>query len=219
MPLRSQNPPQANIEKAKQIERYLQRRFIGTVYASLGIVYALLVSAIFWGLIHASLLKGGRVIVSVVVAIALVPAAMVFLGYFVSPNDPISNWLLKIAGKWRQPLDTTSELYTFRELMLGGETTCIKISFYLPVENHTDVVKERLYNYVHGVLGRECGARTEPPSLREVQNLIDAPMEILASEFDVPVLFSEVHEVYLMQAMLDFPAIKGSGRYWTGIGA
>lgn len=217
--MRRQNPPQAHIDKAKNIERYLRRPVIGSVYAGLGVLYAVLVSAIFVGLIQGSLLKGTAITIAVFAAIVLVPAGAAFLGFFVSPNDPISHWLIAAADKWRRPLDTPPELYTFRELMLNGETSCIKISFSLPVVNHTEEVKERIYNYVHGVLGKECGARTSLPSRLEIQNLIEAPMEILASEQDIPILYWEVHEVYEIQAAFGLNENPLSAGYWAGMGA
>lgn len=216
--MRRQNPPQAYIEKARQIERYMRRPVIGLVYASLGILYAVLTWVIFVSLVRDSLLKETPIAVAVLAAIVLVPAAGAFLGVFVSPNDPISHRLAAAADKWRRPLDTPRELFTFRELMMSGETSCIRISFYLPPESKTGEIKERIYNYAHGVLGKECGSLTAPPSRLEIQNLIEAPMEILASECDIPILYWEVDEVYEMQPGFNTPNTL-SPQYWAGIGA
>ncbi|HEV2463883.1 MAG TPA: hypothetical protein VGT04_08765 [Acidobacteriaceae bacterium] len=215
--MRRQNPPQANIEKAKHIERYMRRPVIGMVYASLGIVYAVFAWAIFFSLVRDSLLAETPITVAVFAAIVLVPAGGAFLGVFVSPNDPISHRLAEVADKWRRPLDTPAELFTFRELMMSGETSCIKISFFLPLNNRTGSIKERIYNYVHGVLGKECGLRTAPPPRLEVQNLIEAPMEILASECDIPILYWEVDEVYEMQPGFNTPNTLSP--QYSGMGA
>lgn len=217
--MRRQNPPQEHIERAKRIEQYLRRPVIGSVYAGLGILYAVLASAIFVGLIRGSLLKETPVTIAVFAAIVLVPAGAALLEFLMSPNDPISRWLIRISDNWRRPLDTTPELYTFRELMMNGEASCIKISFCLPVENNTAEVKERLYNYAHGVLGKECASREEPPTSLEIQNLIEAPMEILASECDIPMLYWEVQEVYEMQDAFAPTEDRLSTQYWAGMGA
>lgn len=216
--MRRQNPPQANIEKAKHIEQYMRRPVIGMVYASLGILYAVAAWAIFMSLVRDSFLKETPLTVAVFAAIVLVPAAGAFLGVFMSPNDPISHRLAAAADKWRRPLDTPPELFTFRELMMGGETSCIKISFYLPPESKTGEIKERIYNYAHGVLGKECGSRTAPPPGLEIQNLLESPMEILASECNIPILYWEVDEVYEMQPGFNTPNTL-SPQYWAGMGA
>lgn len=216
--MRRQNPPQANIERAKHIERYMRRSVIGVVYASLGIVYAVFVWAIFLSLVHDSLLRQTPVTVAVFAAIVLVPATGAFLGVFASPKDPISRWLAGTANKWRRPLDTPAELFTFRELMMSGETSCIKVSFFLPLENKTGETKERIYNYAHGALGRECGLRSTPPTRLEIQNLIEAPMEILAAERNIPILYWEVDEVYEMEPGFNISNTL-SPQYWSGMGA
>ena len=196
----------------------MRRPMIGVMYASLGIVYAVFVWAIFVSLVRDSILKQTPTTVAVFAAIVLVPAMGALLGVFMSPNDPISRWLAAAADKWRRPLDTPAELFTFRELMMSGETSCIKISFFLPPESKTGEIKERIYNYAHGVLGKECGLRTVPPSALDIQNLIEAPMEMLAAERNIPILYWEVDEVYEMQG--EFNSLNAlSPQFWAGMGA
>lgn len=193
--MRRQNPPQAHIAKAEQIEKYLHPAIIGCVYAGLGVFYALLVSAIFGALFHGSVLKNSPLTVAIFAAVVVVPAMLAFAGFFFRPRDPLSRSLTSIAQTWRRPLELRVEECTFTEWLVGGESVRVKALFYYPAVSHTDEVKQRIYSYGRSALMRDCSLRESAPSRAEAEAAFDAALEMVAKECGVPILYSEVWEI------------------------
>ena len=194
--MRRQNPPQAYLDKASEIEKYSNPLTTAAIYATVGILYAVFISLIFGILLYKSVLNPTAPIVTIFAAIALIPAIFAFLTWFLRPDDPLTSHVRELAEVWRRPLNVTSEQCTFKVQRTDGGTLCVDLSFYYPVSQRTAAIKERLYTYVHSALTCNCTMRVEVPTAEEIERLLDRPLEMLATEFKIPVLYLEVRNVY-----------------------
>lgn len=201
--LRRQNPPQAHITRAEHIERYLHPAIIGSIYAGLGIFYALLVSAIFGVLLHGAVLKNSPATMGVFAFIVVVPAMLAIGGFFVRPNDPLSRSFLRVAQTWRRPLDLHAEDCTFSEGLMNGESVRVKALFYYPVEGRSPEVIERVHSYVKSALMRNCSLRSSAPTQEEVADAINGALEIVAHECGIPILYCEIQSVSQVNSNLE----------------
>lgn len=194
--MRRQNPPQAYLDKASEIEKYSSPLTTAAIYGTVGILYAVFIALIFGILLYKSVLNPTAPIVTIFAAIAFIPAIFAFLTWFLRPNDPLTSHIRELADVWRRPLNVTPEQCTFKVNRTDGEILCVDLSFYYPVSQQTAAVKERLYTYVHSTLTCNCTIRVGVPTPEEIEHLLDRPLEMLAAEAKIPVLYLEVRNVY-----------------------
>lgn len=202
--MRKQNPPQAYLENADFLERYLRLSVILPIYAIASLLCIGIVTLTFTLLIHNGVLSSTPPVISAFVTLLCLPAAAAILFCLLRPRDPVSAWLVGGVKTWRQPLEMHREDCTFKELLGSGEGLCVKVAVYYPVRNHTQDIKERLYLYMQSALARDCSMRIAVPDNGQVETAIEPALEIVASERGVPVLYSEVMEVATMQADNNF---------------
>jgi hypothetical protein len=193
--MRRQNPPQDHIDKAHELEKFLDPTTIAAMYAIFGILFALFVSIVYAVLVHSFVLEPTRSISAIFVVVGGIPLVFAFVAYFASPRDPVSSYITKLATAWRRPLDVCANEFVFQELLMDGEALCFKLAVYYPSKYHTADVKERLYNYLNGALAQDCSARVSMPTELEVEEAIASPLELMASQFDITVLYPEIREV------------------------
>jgi hypothetical protein len=202
--MRKQNPPQAYLENADYLERYLRLSVILPIYAIASLLCIGIVTLTFTLLIHNGVLSSTPPVISAFVTLLCLPVAAAILFCFLRPRDPVSAWLLGGVETWRQPLEMHREDCTFKELLGSGEGLCVKVAVYYPVKHYSQDVKERLYLYMQSALARDCSMRIAVPDNGKVESAIEPALEIVASERDVPVLYSEVVEVATIQADFNF---------------
>lgn len=193
--MRNQNPPPAHIEKAHEIEQFLGAATIGSVYGVAGVFYCVIVWVTFAFLVDESFLNLTPLTVTVFAAIAFIPALLALLAYLIRPKDPLSLYIQKHANVWRRPLGVTPEQCIFNEMLMNGETICVQLSFFYPPADQTQEVKERLYTYVNAVLAKHCSTRETLPTNEEVQEVIAPALEVVATERDISVLYSQIRDV------------------------
>ncbi len=195
--MRRQNPPQAYLDKAQRIEKYLSPLTTAAIYGTCGILYAVFIALIFGILVSTSVLNPTAAVVTIFAAIAIIPATLAFLAWFLRPNDPLSRYIQQLADVWRHPLNVPPDSCTFKVFRNDGEVLCVELLFFYPSTQQTAPVRERLHTYVHGALANNYTLSTGVPTRVEVETLLDRPLEILASESGIPVLYLEVREVYI----------------------
>jgi hypothetical protein len=194
--MRRQNPPQAYLDRAQNIEKYLSPLTLAAVYGMGGILYAVFISLIFGLLVYASVLDPSPGVVTIFSAIAFIPAIFAFLAWFLRPNDPLSSHIMSLAEAWRRPLNLPADECTFKTRFMDGEVLYVELSFYYPSIQQTAPVKERLYTYVHSALASHCAMRAGVPTHQEIENVLDRPLDVMATESGIPVLYLEIREVY-----------------------
>jgi hypothetical protein len=193
--MRRQNPPQDHINKAQELEKFLDPITIAAIYAIFGIVFALFVSIVYAVLVHSYILEPTRSIATIFLVVGGIPLLFAVVAYFSSPGDPLSGYIKRLANAWRRPFDVRADEFVFQELLMDGEALCFKLAVYYPPQYHTADVKERLYNYLNGALAKECSARVSIPTELEIEEAIESPLELMAAEWGITVLYSEAREV------------------------
>jgi hypothetical protein len=193
--MRRQNPPQPYLDYAREIEKYLSPVPLAAIYSLIGVSYCALVALLFAGLIYASVLNPTAIVITLFVAVALVPPIFLFLAWFLRPDDPLSSHLSSLADMWRTPIILHPETYTFTIILADGESIRMKLAFYYPSKNHIASVKGRLHTCVYVALANHFSRHTIAPTYQEIERAIDPGLETLALEYRLPVLYMEVEEI------------------------
>lgn len=214
--MRRHNPPQDHIHRARELEKFLDRMTIAAMYAIFGILFALFVSILYALLVHSYILEPTRSISILFVVVGGIPLLFAAVAYFRSPHDPVSSYIQKLADAWRRPLDVSPDEFVFHELLMDGEALCFKLAIIYPPKNHTAYVKERLYTYVNGALAKDCSTRTSVPTDLEIEEAIDSPLELMASECGIPILYSEIREVCKLRGAYSNNLSPGADVWRTG---
>jgi hypothetical protein len=196
--MRRQNPPQASLDLARNIEKYLNPTTIAAVYALCAAVYCGYVALMLAVLLHEYILNPTPETFGMFAAIGIVPTAFAVLACKHRPSDPLSRFIRWLASLWRRPVNVAADQYTFKVLLMQGETLCINCSFYYPAKNHTAEVKDRLTNSVRAALEQDCSRRNKVPSDWAIEAATGPALEVLAAQYNIPVLYMEVGRIYKM---------------------
>ncbi|HTV04632.1 MAG TPA: hypothetical protein VME86_04635 [Acidobacteriaceae bacterium] len=194
--MRRQNPPQACIDRARKIEKYLSPSSIATIYGIAAIAYAVVVTLIFGLLVAARMVTATQTTVMVFALAGLIPVVFLILAVFLRPNDPVSLYIKSCADTCRRPLPVSPDDCTFKVHLMDGELLCVKLSFFYPSQDRSADLKERIYTVVHGALSQDFSTRVIIPAYQEVEAALNKPLAILAEERGIPVLYSEIREVF-----------------------
>jgi len=211
--MRRQNPPQAYLDKAQRIEKYLSPLTIAAIYATCGTLYAVFIALIFGILVYTSVLNPTAAVVTIFAAIAIIPATFAFLASFLRPNDPLSTYIQQLADVWRQPLNVPPDSCTFKVRRTDGEELCVELLFFYPSTKQTAAVRERLYTYVHGALANRYALYIGEPTCEEIESLLDRPLEMLATEFGIPVFYLEVRDIHITREQDSAGDYLGTGTW------
>jgi hypothetical protein len=202
--MRRQNPPQAHIDSAVDVENFLRPARIIGAYAVLSALYVALIASAYAVFAREALVNTSSQTTALFLVAAIIPLLLAVLFCIVRPRDPISMWLKSISRQWRTPLAMRAEEYTFKELLGDGDGLCIKLSLYYPVKSHSQEIKDQLYLYVNGALARECSMRIVIPTIEQIEESLEPVLEMVASERNLLVLYPVVHEVYKIQSDFNF---------------
>lgn len=193
--MRRQNPPHSYLVRAQEIETYLRPVTIAAVYGTCGISYAAFISLLFLLLVYGSFLNPTPITVMIFAVFAFIPSTFAFLAWFLRPNDPLSSYLKNLAGLWRNPIAVPGEPCTFKARLGNGDAFCIDISFYYPLKDQNPRTRERLYTCIHAAIAQDSCMRNAIPTMPEIEAAIDRPLEMLATECDIPVLYAEIESI------------------------
>jgi hypothetical protein len=197
--MRRQNPPQASLDKAQNVERYFSPTVIASAYAACSVLYFVFIALLFAALVHDFILNPSLLAITIFALLAVVPAALIFLIYFRRPNDPFSKYIKRVANVLRTPVRVSPDQCVFKVLLMDGAVSCVHLTFYYPSSDQTPEVKEKLYTYVHACLDKDSSMRATAPSKKEIETAANAALELLAEEQDIPVLYVEVEDTYKLQ--------------------
>jgi hypothetical protein len=194
--VRRQNPPQACIERARDIEKYLSPTSIALIYGVGAVAYAVVITLVFALMVAAGIVAATEITVMVFALVGVIPAVFIFLAVFLRPNDPVSRFIKSFADSCRRPMPLAPEDCTFKVHLMDGETLCIKLSFFYPAKDRSADMKERLYTVVHGALAQDFSTRVIVPTYKEIEAALDKPLGFLAEERDIPVFYPEIRDVF-----------------------
>lgn len=214
--MRRHNPPPDYIDRAEELEKLLRPLTIASFYAIFGIMFAALVALVFAILVHGNYLNPTQQVMTAFIVFGCAPFSFALVAPLVAPHDPVSTYISKLAKAWRRSIDVISEECVFHELMADGEAVCFKICIVYPEKNHTQYVKERLYTYINAALAKECSTCVAIPNEREVEEIIDPPVELMATECGIPVMYSIVREVFKLPSIYNGVTASVKEHWRTG---
>jgi len=211
--MRKQNPPSTHIKRAEELEKYLRPEILASIYAFIAIGWVATVAAIFAGLVLTSILHPIPWKIAIVAIIGAMPALFVLLAYLRHPNDPLSRYLNELASAWRRPLEVLGDECIFKTgLRAGDEMLIVKVAFHYPLKYQSLEIQERLYTFTHAALTSEFSMMYSLPSFSDVERALDPSMEMLAAEYNIPVLYPEILDVRKMRVLYEIEEIKVTSR-------
>lgn len=202
--MRRQNPPQIHLDNADRIESYLRPITIVPAYAILAAISLAVIALFFILFLNESILAPAGSTITTFLIVGSIPVLLAAIFCVSRPHDPISLWLRGMAKQWRTPLKLAAYECTFKELLGDGDGLSVEIALYYPAKDHTPQVDEQIYKHVNSALGRECSLRITVPNFKQVEEAIDAALEILASENNLLVLYPVVREIHKVQSDYNF---------------
>lgn len=194
--MRRQNPPQSSLEQARALEKYLNPAAIATIYALFATASFVLIALLFGFLVYSYILSPTPVAIASFAILALSPSALALFALRRRPDDLLSVAIRSLADSRRRPINVAADRVAYKVLLMTGETLCVNLSFFYPVKSGTPEVRERLRVFVRAALQQDCTTRTELPSEREIEQIVDHALAIIAAEHNVPVLYSEVRDIH-----------------------
>lgn len=193
--MRIENPPQAYLDRALSVERYLRPAMLATIYAAAAASWAVLICLAFAALVHFAAANATPITITIVLALALVPGGFAGAAWFLRPNDLLSAYLGRYANIWREPIELVRDQVLFKVMLMTGEVLGISIFFHYPTKEQKEELKEELYTRTHSRLSGVGSTRNSAMSEDEIEAIIDPALEITAREFEIPVLYAEIGEI------------------------
>lgn len=216
--MKAQNPPQAHLDKAHRIEKYLSPGTTGLIYAIISVSWAVLLSVVAAGLIHLSAVPAAPVTITIFAVLAVIPTAVSIPTWFLRPHDPVSSYIMRLAEMWRTPISLIAELCTFRTVLLSGDILSVQVVFHMPASPKAAELREQIYTFAQAALSTLCSMRHSAPGKADFEAAIEPAIEIVASEHKVPVLYSNVLGVYTISDLCSYgdEALLAAGSLATG---
>lgn len=194
--MRRQNPPQASLDQALALEKYLNPVPLGVTYL-LAAIMGFAVVALFFGiLVYGYILNATATTTAIFSLAAITPAVLALLVFGRRPDDPLSRSIRKMVESRRRPIALEADRYSFKVLLMTGEPLCINLVLHYPARYHMPEVQERLNAFVRAALERECCGRSNVPEDRDLLDVVDSALESVAAGFEIPVLYSELRDVH-----------------------
>lgn len=194
--MRRQNPPQASLDQARALEKYLSRAAIGIIYALFATVSFALVAMFFALFVYDNLVTPSTSAFAIFALMALLPAVLALLMFRLAPGDPLSIGIRSVADSRRRPLPVKPLPISFKVLLGTGEVLCLNFWFHFPEKVQTAAVRERLICYVRTAMEQHCMNLSEVPGEEEIEEVADRALEFVAMECDIPVLYSEIRDIH-----------------------
>src|SRR6185312_5951505 len=207
--MRRQNPPLEHIQKAETIEKYLRPGTLAGIYAAIALSWAAIVALVLMGLVLISIWHPSAWRFAIASIIGGIPLLAVLIAYLHRPKDPLSRYLSGLANAWRCQLDVPGDECIFKTgLRAGDEMLIVKVAFHYPLKDQFPEVRGRIYTFVHAALTSEFSMSYSLPSFSDVERALEPSMEMLATEYEIPVLYPEILDVRKMRVLYDIEELK-----------
>ncbi|MFZ0661677.1 MAG: hypothetical protein WAM66_03215 [Acidobacteriaceae bacterium] len=194
--MRRQNPPQESLDQALALERYLNPAPLGEIYTVCATAGFVVITLLFAVLASGYFLSPTKSTTTLFVLLALSPGVLALVEFISSPNDLLSFLIRRLANSRRRPIRLTADSCTFKVPLKTGETMSVNLSFHYPAKKYVAGVEEFLLDRVRCSLDHDSSMRTRLPSEKEVRDTVDDALDTVASEFNIPVLYSEVRDLH-----------------------
>lgn len=192
--MRRQNPPQASLDQAQSLEKFLRPAAVAAAYSLWAALAFGFVALLFAVLVHDYLLSPTLLVTAAFVLIGLVPGALGLFAWKHRPGDPFSRIIQYLLDWRRLPISVFAHPCTYKFLLMNGEVLCINSALCYPVRYDSAELKDRLNVCVRAALEQECSNRTTLPADHEIEHAADLALEMIASEFNIPVLYLEIRD-------------------------
>jgi hypothetical protein len=197
--MRRQNPPQASLDQAQSIERFLSQAAIASAYALCAAIFFGFISLLFAVLVHDYILNPTPSTIALFAMIGFAPAILTIFACKRRPDDPLSWSIMRLANSRRIPVSVAADPRSFKVPLMNGEIIRVNFSFYYPAKHQTAELSGQLDIYVRAALERECSKHSMLPSEMAIQEAVDVALELIADQFDIPVLYSEIRDVHKLR--------------------
>jgi hypothetical protein len=194
--MRRQNPPQASLDQARNIEKYLSPPSIAAAYALGAAIYFGFVALLFAVMVHDYIVDPTPITIAIFTIVGVAPVVLTYLVWKRRPDDPLSYAIERLADSRRVPLGLTADRRTFKVRLMNGETLCVNLSFYYPEKNQTAELIGKLDMYARAALEQECSKYDKVPAEQKIEDTVDVALELVANEFDIPVLYVEITDLH-----------------------
>lgn len=187
------------------------------VYAFIALAWVATVAVIFVSLVLTSILHPIPWRIAIAAFVGGMPALVLLIAYLRHPDDPLSQYVNELASAWRRPLNVPGDECIFKTgLRAGDEMLIVKVAFHYPLKYQSLEIKERLCTFTHAALTSEFSMMYGLPSFSDVERTLDPSMEMLAAEYKIPVLYTEILDVRKMQVLYDIEELKVTSRNIVG---
>lgn len=193
--MRRQNPPQASLDQAQSLEKLLHPAAVAAAYSLWATLAFGFVALLFAVLTRDYILNPTPFAIAVFALIGLAPGALAVLAWKHRPRDPFSRIIRYLADWRRLPVSVFAHPCIYKFLLMNGETLCINSALCYPVKYDSAELKDRLNICVRAALEQECSNRTTLPTDREIEHAADLALEIIAAQFNIPVLYLEIRDI------------------------
>lgn len=194
--MRRQNPPQTSLDQAHSIERYLSPFAIASSYAVCGALAFGFVALLFAVLVHDYIVDPTLLMIAIFALMGLVPVTLAYLAWRRRPDEPLSRFIERLANSRRIPLPITADRRAFKVLLMNGEALCLNLAFYYPESGQNAEVKGRLDMYIRAALEQECSKHDKLPSEKQIEDVVDVALELVADQFEIPVMYMEIRDMH-----------------------
>jgi hypothetical protein len=192
--MRRQNPPQASLDQAQSLEKFLHPAAVAAAYSLWAALAFGFVALLFAVSVHDYLVSPTPLTIALFVLIGLVPGTLAVLAWKHRPGDPFSRIVQYLLDWRRLPISVFAHPCTYKFLLMNGETLCVNSALFYPVKFDSKELKDSLNVCVRAALEKECSNRTTLPSDREIEHAADLALEMIAAEFSIPVLYLEIRD-------------------------
>lgn len=211
--MRRQNPPSEHIKKAERIEKYLRPGTLASVYAAIALAWAAIIALVLMGLVLTSILHPYPWRIAIASIIGGTPLLAMLIAYAYRPKDPLSRYLSGLANAWRCQLEVPGDECVFKTgLRAGDEMLIVKVAFHYPMKYQSLEVRGRIYTFVHAALTSEFSMSYSLPNFLDIERALEPSMEMLATEYEIPVLYPEVLDVRKMRVLYDIEELKAASQ-------
>jgi len=218
--MRRQNPPQVSLDQALAFERNLNPAPLGVAYAVCAIAGFVTITILFAILASDYLLSPTGTTTAIFALLALSPAVLALMEFRRRPDDLLSTFIRSMANSRREPISVTAERCAFKVLLITGETLYVDLAFHYPGKSHIPEVRESIVAHVRLALDCDSSKRNDPPTDSEVLDVVDSALETVASEFNIPVLYSKLLSLQKVRDEYSKPedvmALPNRRRFATG---
>jgi hypothetical protein len=135
-----------------------------------------------------------------ILAIMMVIICLICIGCFIwfllTDYSYPKEVIMAMANKWREAWPLPPVDLIFEPRLKTTDVVNVDVSFLYPTSWQTELIKNRITASVDAALAKDFSIREGLPTFDEIQHVIDAAIDTLAEELDIPIFFAHVRSRY-----------------------